>query len=353
MSLVTRCPHCDTSFRVTDDQLSAADGMVRCGACLAVFSALEHLVPELQLEEASDDDRALADEQTAPGLAGASAGASQSMSPEDETDHDPGSESCTEDADELKDVDEQTADAGTADADEFDESASACPVPIIDTAEATTESEAALAADQEALEDAGSDSPSTDGVYVDGVSSNERFDGELDLETAVDELIGEYEPPVKRHYLAWTLGCLILLLVLAGQVAWFNRDLLAQNPALRGYYESACSILGCDLPVYRDLDALHVARLAVRTDPAVAHALEVDAIIRNDAPWRQYFPDLRLEFSGISGNLVAERTFKPAEYLAGEMTGVKFIPATTEVRITLEIVDPGQDATNYSLTVVR
>ncbi len=35
----TRCPACGTRFRVTDTQLEAAGGRVRCGSCLEVFVA--------------------------------------------------------------------------------------------------------------------------------------------------------------------------------------------------------------------------------------------------------------------------------------------------------------------------
>ncbi len=41
--MLTRCPHCDATFRVTEAHLNAAKGKVRCGACLKVFNALEHL----------------------------------------------------------------------------------------------------------------------------------------------------------------------------------------------------------------------------------------------------------------------------------------------------------------------
>ena len=34
-SFITQCPHCLTSFRVNQAQLGAANGAVRCGACLA------------------------------------------------------------------------------------------------------------------------------------------------------------------------------------------------------------------------------------------------------------------------------------------------------------------------------
>lgn len=37
------CPECGTHFRVQEGQLVVADGLVRCGACLAVFQAYDHL----------------------------------------------------------------------------------------------------------------------------------------------------------------------------------------------------------------------------------------------------------------------------------------------------------------------
>ena len=42
--LVTRCPHCSTSFHVSEQQLRAARGAVRCGSCLQVFRADENIV---------------------------------------------------------------------------------------------------------------------------------------------------------------------------------------------------------------------------------------------------------------------------------------------------------------------
>src|SRR5690625_2933592 len=42
--MVTRCPQCGTSLRITAAQLQAARGAVRCGACLHIFRAQEPLV---------------------------------------------------------------------------------------------------------------------------------------------------------------------------------------------------------------------------------------------------------------------------------------------------------------------
>lgn len=43
MSLATRCPHCNTIFKVVQDQLKVSEGWVRCGRCTEVFNALEGL----------------------------------------------------------------------------------------------------------------------------------------------------------------------------------------------------------------------------------------------------------------------------------------------------------------------
>ncbi|MEW6313050.1 MAG: DUF3426 domain-containing protein [Pseudomonadota bacterium] len=41
--LTTRCPHCNTAFRVTQEQLQSHQGQVRCGRCQQVFDAFAAL----------------------------------------------------------------------------------------------------------------------------------------------------------------------------------------------------------------------------------------------------------------------------------------------------------------------
>ena len=38
---VTKCPECNTAFRVSQKQLKASNGSVRCGSCMSIFNALE------------------------------------------------------------------------------------------------------------------------------------------------------------------------------------------------------------------------------------------------------------------------------------------------------------------------
>jgi predicted Zn finger-like uncharacterized protein len=74
--MITQCPNCATSFRVTPTQLEVAQGAVRCGACLQVFPADQHMItdgatgspepteePSTQVEQVPEptDDTVLAD----------------------------------------------------------------------------------------------------------------------------------------------------------------------------------------------------------------------------------------------------------------------------------------------------
>jgi predicted Zn finger-like uncharacterized protein len=43
MTEITQCPVCGTRFKVTEAQLDAHDGLVRCGRCHDVFNASKHL----------------------------------------------------------------------------------------------------------------------------------------------------------------------------------------------------------------------------------------------------------------------------------------------------------------------
>jgi predicted Zn finger-like uncharacterized protein len=71
-SSITQCPECATRFRVTDEQLSVSEGMVRCGRCNAVFNAEEHFYsdepsPQLDLPIGELEEKSPVTEE--PGIA--------------------------------------------------------------------------------------------------------------------------------------------------------------------------------------------------------------------------------------------------------------------------------------------
>ncbi len=46
----TRCPHCRTLYQITESQLRAASGQVRCCCCDSIFNAKKHRTPDGTLE---------------------------------------------------------------------------------------------------------------------------------------------------------------------------------------------------------------------------------------------------------------------------------------------------------------
>ena len=51
------CPKCETVFRVTREQLLAADGALRCGSCFTIFDAssnVEETNPQVLKESEGD-----------------------------------------------------------------------------------------------------------------------------------------------------------------------------------------------------------------------------------------------------------------------------------------------------------
>lgn len=55
----TQCPHCQTVFRITQAQIDAASGRVRCSQCRRVFDARTRLQKELPLADAAGGHDAL------------------------------------------------------------------------------------------------------------------------------------------------------------------------------------------------------------------------------------------------------------------------------------------------------
>ncbi len=55
--MFTQCPHCQTLFRISSEQLKSAGGKVRCCQCNQVFNALDSLqeIP-VSIQTPDEDD---------------------------------------------------------------------------------------------------------------------------------------------------------------------------------------------------------------------------------------------------------------------------------------------------------
>jgi predicted Zn finger-like uncharacterized protein len=147
----------------------------------------------------------------------------------------------------------------------------------------------------------------------------------------------------------WPVLAVVMLLLLVIQIAYFKFDYFSRVEPYRTVYLFTCPLLGCEVPALVDTSQILATNLIVRNHPDTPNALMVDAILINNAPFEQPFPDLILSFSKLDETPVASRRFTPKDYIGGELAGMKYIPQRQPVHITLEISDPGPEAVNYTL----
>lgn len=142
---------------------------------------------------------------------------------------------------------------------------------------------------------------------------------------------------------------LLLIFLLLTQVAWLQFDSLSRKEPWRQLYQTVCPWIGCQVPVLADKGKIAVRNLVVRKHPDSENALMIDVILVNGAAFDQPFPDLDVVFSNINDEPMANRRFVPVDYLQGELSTLKNMPRNQPVRITLELVDPGEAAVNYKI----
>lgn len=150
--------------------------------------------------------------------------------------------------------------------------------------------------------------------------------------------------------LLWLLLILLAAGGLVGQYVAYHFDELARQDQYRPWFQQLCPEFGCTVPSRVDIARIKSSNLVVRSHPEFSGALVVDAIIYNRAPFSQPFPLLELRFADLNGHLIASRSFKPGEYLGGDLQDAAEMPPQTPIHIALDILDPGPKAVNYSLS---
>jgi hypothetical protein len=145
----------------------------------------------------------------------------------------------------------------------------------------------------------------------------------------------------------WLVACLLLLLLLATQLAWAERDPLIRSPTVGGWLRSSCAALGCELPLVAAPQQLQLLASNVQAHPSVAGALMISASVRNDAAFAQPYPVLTITLSDAQGRRIGMRRLRPREYL-DDSTILQhgLAPGATAV-LLLELEDPGDKAVAF------
>lgn len=381
--MYTQCPECRTIFEIDEDALQASLGIVRCGHCSQRFDALRTLSNSLPAEPdvalPAQDPEALTPTLTDAVSADAIKAAAKPRRKRKPAAEPPPTASgpATEPvADWLTPAAERTrvllADAAGIPHENLqsDPEWQAIDLPIqteLDIIPMAAEETAAVAPsatgpDAAPAADASASDPGT--PAPDTASDDDAVEPALpadapdatpadadDPALAPAQTVPLYLPPRRRRsYLRdgmWALGCALLALGLAGQLAWAQRTNLMQDPAMRPWVLRACASFDCRLPPIRDTAKLELLSRDIRPDPKVAGALLITATLRNDAAFTQPWPVVTVALTDLDNNPVAMRRFRPADYMPDPARRAAGITPDTTAAVAFEVVDPGQRAVAF------
>lgn len=443
----TQCPHCSAQFRISEQHLKQAKGQVRCGSCLKVFLATEHLVEQAPAKAkakapaAKPAPTAAAQKKPAPAPtpetwtlpaeeAPASAPASRwtmddnapkgsdnesddsfddfsdkeindavtkhpandtsvsmgaielsdsFMSLEADDDERLSSESFSDMSGAARNSQNEDSDESWADKllEELEDKKPApAPVSAATMELSATEEETATKTSQnnkrkKTLHAQQAANKSPGGSAQDwsqeagGFFDDDGF-GLLNDDDDNDDIQSIELPQAQKRSVAqtlqignfvrsttdllrWAALSALLCLLLGIQYLAFNFNDLARTPEWRSFYTTVCGTFGCQLPNPSDIAQLQGSNLVVRKHPTFSNALIIDVLLVNKARYQQPFPTVELGFTSIQGAAIASRRFVPDEYLHGDLIGQGKMPINQPVHISLEILDPGEDAVNYTV----
>lgn len=358
------CPNCNTQYQLTQEQLNVAGGQVRCGACMTVFDAQEHQAPSKA--KAAEDDFLIDDDfsldepekvveekpstmrqtQTGSFYLFDEDNLSDSFKNIDTSKQYLGDEVIP--SDEAEGDDESWADQLLEEEEAGIEKPASKPEPKADKV-ASSIKKAAKKHNAQA-KPLSADKPATE------------QDDEADIGLPLGDkkgLIDRIQPePLElniggggRLLACFAWFCLLLLLGagLLAQLLFFQFEKWSHQPQWRPVYRILCQHLECELPSLYNIDDISAQHLSVNSHKVYKGALVVDAVLLNQSDIAQPFPHLELFFTDSSNQVVAAKRFAPAEYLHGELKGKAMMPAKQPIRIALEIIDPGKQASGYYL----
>ncbi len=417
---VTRCPHCQTSFRIREEQLATARGMVRCGSCLQVFRAADYFQIDsigantASVQKPSENKPILREatkptEKTEPIAKTVAAKATTVKAASTNKQNNDDDFGLIHDDMEEDDSSKILADDPSVDFNLRTPEASTRPkknsaleidTSIFDSSQTTSfffdyekDADTPHASSNEAwaaaLLDDSEEEDKSSKLKSDSIAASM-----LTAEREVDDFTGfigdDVDDPIDLDDLAirpnlainipktptrnvdnlqaeplsfgataarnipwgWLGGILMLLLVAALQVLYFNFDSWARSPQWRPFYTQACTYLDCSLPKVQNINNMSTQHLVVQTHPKLKGALMVDTLLYNKAEYLQPFPDLLLVFRDINERVLASRRFTPRQYLSGELAGQSDMSPKSHTHIALEVVDPGPEAVSYHIDLV-
>jgi predicted Zn finger-like uncharacterized protein len=292
MSIITQCPSCGTSFRVTPPQLQAQHGMVRCGRCAQVFDGFKTLA-------------------TLPDTAAPDVSLSATMPAEPA----------------LQETPRDSAPVAAVTAAEI---VKAAPFPVVEAPSPPPEIATVREAPAQAQEPVAVVAPPP---------------------YPASEFAA---PPARRASGGWAFGVLLMLTGLAAQGAYFYRsEIAASVPEARPYLAKMCESLRCTVALPQRPRQISIEASDLQAvDPANPGLIALTATLRNQATTALGYPALDVVLTNVKEHTVARRIFLPAEYLLAGKDARAGIAPNAELTIRLDLDTGDLGAAGFRLDLI-
>ena len=349
--LFTRCPDCDTTFRVTDDALKKANGQVRCGRCASVFNAYAERREEPGEPIADAPPQGTAAYTLPAGLEAAAAAR-------------PVYAAATQQSEATESLPTPAAPTPPARAELATRDPPfpiAAPAAREEPREARPESQTdpldglSVASVVAQLEQGAADEDADESTLLDLDAAPDTAMPAAQVEAVLEtEPIGDWrhvpKEPARRSSL-WSVGVAMGVAALALQLVNHYRAELVKQPSVGSLVQSAYAALGVVVLPHWDVRQYQILDWVATAEPSSGGigSLRITARIQNLGPEYQPYPDVNLRLKDRWDAAVGGRVFAPAEYLAAAPRNL-MAPGET-ARAQLELVDPGPDAYGFDLDV--
>ena len=388
----TQCPQCETRFRITKVQLSAAEGNVRCGLCDEVFNA-QHTesfkedikLPEIIQDEIIEDiEKKLTDsehgeefqqqEETEQNTALETDDHDDAEINLDETPSSDNDNVVEPDLEELDvedlDIEDELNSKDNTDNEDKNESqveSEEYDNNDIDVDELDPPDDLDTELDIDNLNQ--EDDAEPEEIFLDEHASDLDTDIEIDQDDDAEQRSDFFDddnnqdspqiiPDELREEvaandisigknIAWFGGILLLSTTLLLQYFWLNRDQFVQHPSTQALIEKACLKFDCNKLTIRDPSNIELLTRNVFSHPNEKNTLMISIVLQNNAKFSQPYPMLQVNFSDIRGDDVVARRFTPTEYLETRQEEHPLLQPGTDASFNLEIQDPGKQAITY------
>jgi predicted Zn finger-like uncharacterized protein len=371
--MLTRCPYCGATFRVTPDQLKVRQGQVRCGQCRRVFDALRGLVENAQKAAPTPSPTPAPREPEAP----SSANAPQvpfDVAPETDPEIAPGI--TPEVAHEVVAQPPHVPGLSWTIVAPAPPGASAPPEPAPESDFGFLPTQAPALVTEPKFEISTGFEPLTEPTPTSAFETFRLAEPELpEAETPPEDLPPEpdfspepldapkespppetepplypvdepepespFEPDRMPHFepvhfhadpptildlheelpresrtWPWVTGGTLAVILLAAQILLHYRtEVIAASPNARPIFAATCELIGCQIALPHKIELIGIESSDLAPDAQKPGTLYLTATLRNRAPYSQTWPHLEITLTDAQERPLLRRTLAPDEYL--------------------------------------